>query len=485
MFDENGDPVMVGSGYFWLSYYDQTLQWPESFVFDTALTGEGGAFDQSTLHRNQYDLMPVTAMQAKQSDDLIKSANIFTPEDGEHLMCVSYITDTMDTEVTVDVYLLHDGFTSPEDGVLVSSTTEARHYAGFYVDYLNGIPVHIQPGQSYSVVITQKQASGKYAVDYPTAFGPFNLAILLDMADYFALAVQNDESYLYSNGKWESWANEETRDVFLELYEETGIGEGFTQKTMEQLLATQYDNFPIKTYAFDRISDIFVRLAGDEKKLYVCVGEDPTTALLELWGDDVGDLTIKDFGNDKDVKIIDWYMVDGAEKLIELTPSEDGTQAQVKGLAVGTTYIVANVWDMGRVIIPVEVREHDWGAPTYTWADDNSTVTATRTCNYDSTHVETETVVPASEVTKQPTTTAVGEATLTATFANPAFETQTKDVELPMLEPESSSQDSPSQASKSETPKTGDDVPLGAVVVLLCSSALVLVACRPRGREQS
>ena len=38
--------------------------------------------------------------------------------------------------------------------------------------------------------------------------------------------------------------------------------------------------------------------------------------------------------------------------------------------------------------IAIDSNAHSWGEITYTWADDNSTVTATRVCNTDSSHVE-------------------------------------------------------------------------------------------------
>ncbi len=72
---------------------------------------------------------------------------------------------------------------------------------------------------------------------------------------------------------------------------------------------------------------------------------------------------------------------------------------------------------------------HDWGEPTYTWADDNSTVTATRICKDDASHTETETVNTTSAVTKAATCEAKGETTYTATFTNSAFARQTKTVE--------------------------------------------------------
>ncbi|MBO7364710.1 MAG: InlB B-repeat-containing protein, partial [Lachnospiraceae bacterium] len=48
----------------------------------------------------------------------------------------------------------------------------------------------------------------------------------------------------------------------------------------------------------------------------------------------------------------------------------------------------------------IEAIGHDWEAPTYEWAADNSSVIATRVCANDPEHVETETVNTTSEVTK-------------------------------------------------------------------------------------
>ena len=76
---------------------------------------------------------------------------------------------------------------------------------------------------------------------------------------------------------------------------------------------------------------------------------------------------------------------------------------------------------------------HAYGTPTYVWAEDNSTVTATRVCANDASHVETETVNTTYEVTTAPTFNTEGEGVYTATFTNPAFETQTRTVVIPKL----------------------------------------------------
>lgn len=80
-----------------------------------------------------------------------------------------------------------------------------------------------------------------------------------------------------------------------------------------------------------------------------------------------------------------------------------------------------------KLVDPIDALGHIWGKPTYkraTKSDGQRTVTATRVCARDSSHVETETVVAASKVAQQPTTTANGVKVYTASFKNPAFEPQ-------------------------------------------------------------
>ena len=69
---------------------------------------------------------------------------------------------------------------------------------------------------------------------------------------------------------------------------------------------------------------------------------------------------------------------------------------------------------------------HDWSDVTYTWNEDNTQVTATRTCKRDASHVETETVA-VSKSTKNPTCVATGSITYTSkSFNNSAFSVQVK-----------------------------------------------------------
>lgn len=73
---------------------------------------------------------------------------------------------------------------------------------------------------------------------------------------------------------------------------------------------------------------------------------------------------------------------------------------------------------------------HTWGEPTYTWAADNSSVTATHVCEVCQ-EKESETAAASSETTA--TCTEAGETTYKATFKNAAFSEQTKTVDTPAL----------------------------------------------------
>lgn len=81
-------------------------------------------------------------------------------------------------------------------------------------------------------------------------------------------------------------------------------------------------------------------------------------------------------------------------------------------------------------VVVAATFDYDWGDPSYEWADDYSTVTATRVCKEDDTVVETETAEATSQVTKPATCTQKGETTYTSVeFENEAFAVQQITVE--------------------------------------------------------
>ena len=97
------------------------------------------------------------------------------------------------------------------------------------------------------------------------------------------------------------------------------------------------------------------------------------------------------------------------------------------------TYCAACGVELDRITVNTDPIGHDY-AITYTWSDDNATVTATAVCANDETHVITETAETSCTVTKEATSEAEGEAVYTVSFTSDLFEDQTKTVALPKLD---------------------------------------------------
>ena len=341
VYDENGDPVTVGSGYFWLSYYDRTIINPQVFVFDTQW--HSSAFEDEamdSIHLDQHDMMPVGSINSYSFASETKSANVFTPEDGEHVVFVSYQTKSPNTTVSYEVYLLAPGYTSPTDGVLMASGEHTYALGGFYMDELTPY-LTVSKGQSYSIVVTQKNNDGMYVVNTPYNNGKDAPKPPAEIAEFatpqYAVAVVNEgESLLYMDGEWLDWSKQATQEKL--------VGPVYAYlKEMDP----QFDNFPIKGFAIDKVINGSLRLADGVESLNMTQGES-TTVKLELYGADdgidLGDLTVE------------WDAAPGAEAIIGVALSDGGQEAAITALKPGKTYLKASAEGAGAVIIPIEIK---------------------------------------------------------------------------------------------------------------------------------
>ena len=242
--DESGKHT----GYFWLSYYDKSAANAESFAFDDDLSRADG-----DLLVQMYDYMPSTVdnwneeATFEQSEDVLKTANVFTNDTDSTAKMASVSTKTARTDATVkySIYKLSDGFKNPEDGTLLGTKTATYEYAGLHREKLDGSIV-IKPGEKFAVVAEEtvesegttlhefatnatysKAHAQAVKAQEATAGTPADKRDRI--ADEYGVAVVNEgESFVYAEGAWTDWTKFAPRTALLNDY--------------------SIDNFSIKAY---------------------------------------------------------------------------------------------------------------------------------------------------------------------------------------------------------------------------------------------
>ena len=230
------------TGYFYISYYDKTLNNSESMVFDTDLLVDG-----TEMGVWMYDYMPAsfefeTGVEVKeQSTDMLKTANVFVNDTGSdvRLYGVSTKTASPRARVVYSLYLLNDDAQNPEDGKLLDRKVGYYEYAGFHRQKLNG-EITIKDGETLAIVAEESivNANGERLYEYAVNTAPTEkTAEALDSLQYGVSVVNKGESFLYEDSQWKDWSDE------LAKAEQEYAGEGFSIKE-----AVAVDNFSIKAY---------------------------------------------------------------------------------------------------------------------------------------------------------------------------------------------------------------------------------------------
>ncbi len=228
-------------GYFYLSYYDQTLCGIESFEFlDDA--------DAKKLERYgilQYDYMPADVISSTLFDAPVYAAAVYKVDEDAALQYVSTMTGDLNATVTANIYLVDDGAESPADGRLLESFTQTFTYAGYH---RISLPENLVLPEGATVGITVLQrvptAEGtKYALvnTYsPGEKAPETYAELHredennSLTNYCVGVVNPGENYVsFEGGRWLDW-----RDAI----------DSFASKGDCVYMA--YDNLPIKGYVY-------------------------------------------------------------------------------------------------------------------------------------------------------------------------------------------------------------------------------------------
>ena len=224
------------TGYFYLSYYDQTIQNPETFVFDNdiAKVSESGSFDTWA-----YDYMPSIFSFMDDSTvhttDVVKTANVFknNSDKFQKLYSVSTKTSAPNSTVEYSIYRVNDNTTNPEEGTLLGKVTGTYDYMGFHREELDGSIV-VMPGESISIVAEESaivDGEKKYGFNVNTGLNE-EACKQIGRSEYAVAVVNPGESFYYNAGKWTDW----TEVIPVIKASESG-GEMFA-----------IDNFSIKAY---------------------------------------------------------------------------------------------------------------------------------------------------------------------------------------------------------------------------------------------
>ena len=207
-------------GYFYLSYYDQTIGRVETFDFELTETAD----EASDIEALAYDLMPAECVDAATMSEETYMANVFTANVDGVLDSVSVMTAARNTNVTVCVYMLNEDAQSPTDGVMLDSVTETYEFAGYHRISLNQNYV-IPLGTKLSVVQLQRVTTTdgeRYALPYTVgqneAYTNLQNTLYQTTGGIYEEAVINPgESFVLLDGTWTDWA-----DITDNLYEEGG-----------------------------------------------------------------------------------------------------------------------------------------------------------------------------------------------------------------------------------------------------------------------
>lgn len=228
-------------GYFYLSFYDQTISIPESFDFVTSYK----AGSPTKVSMVGMDYMVTGSYPTVRSEEAISYGNVFTMDPGlDVLRYISVLCGTGDAEITADVYLMNENAVVPSDGILLDRVVTDLRYGGYYRIPLSH-EFHIPEGSRIGVVVTQRSANGEdvqYSLPYTIATTQAYMDIYNQLMPsetmmskkYNVAHIGQGESWVYQNGQWYDWA-----DVIADL-----------SNANEKAQYVTYDNLGIKLYAY-------------------------------------------------------------------------------------------------------------------------------------------------------------------------------------------------------------------------------------------
>ena len=195
-----GDNGYNHYGYFWLSYYDKSLD-EAAFAFEFVYD-KGTTEDEFYDNNYQYD-----GGNGYGWSDYAKAANVFKSQKGqETLKAICFGTNNTCENYTVKVYKNLTDRSNPESGTLVSTTTGETTFEGIYTVKLSQ-PVQLKYADTFSVVIELTGDGGVSFLTEAALSGWYNCETMAEAG----------QSFLYSNG-WYDYGQSRNRNIRIKAF---------------------------------------------------------------------------------------------------------------------------------------------------------------------------------------------------------------------------------------------------------------------------
>ncbi len=266
-----------GDGFFYISYYDQSLGRAMSIDYKTDSPETKNSKKLTSSFEHLYDIMTAPCYGACNYDDAA-AANVFICEHDQKLVSLGTLYSRPNNTVKYDVYILNEDSASPTDGTLAASLTVREPQAGYHNTDLEK-PLYLKKGTLFSVVATVTREDGKNEVLFKNdgnekfgmqtyenkrqayidahgsdeGFVPYSI--------WFTRGVINPgESYVFSDGEWLDWS-----DV-VEVMHTCGL-KNTNAGTLEAGL-TDYDNPSIHAYVENAYFSVEHKIAEPRDEAY-------------------------------------------------------------------------------------------------------------------------------------------------------------------------------------------------------------------------
>lgn len=218
------------SGYFYISFYDQSISYETTYDFDCNIN-DTGCCSQII---SQHDYIHPEKPKFVNTEHSVTTANVFTALEDQEIFALSTITAKEDENVSIQLYKLEDHQQQISEGKLLLSANEYFRYKGFHRINLKK-NYQIRKGEIFAVAVTQETDSGYIiGLNYDYNKKGYETGLIKNGDRYYCNGIVNPgESYIYDSEE-DSWTD---FAILKNEYEASAEGQYFS-----------YDNFPIKAY---------------------------------------------------------------------------------------------------------------------------------------------------------------------------------------------------------------------------------------------